>query len=282
MPPTSPSNSPQQSHQLGESSPEFHDQPSDLHDDGKVSVLSNQGALLDSADPACPRPPSPLDSSAQIGPQGWKRLICSPLTTQERISLVADILSNRGEVEMARRLRGDDAQTFVNVIYEACSHVLQSPESKLADFDSNFRISCLVDQTLDDLDQVSRTRCFRLLCKICGCHGLLPKSLAISVSYDRMDDPLCHGGFAEVWKGTYRGLDVAVKVLKSYQRSDQERVRSVRCRQSSPSAICVNGQATGVLQGGRGVERTSPSERVAAAGSDHDRHSIRDGVGVDG
>ena len=38
----------------------------------------------------------------------------------------------------------------------------------------------------------------------------------------------------------------------------------------------------GVLQGGCGMERTSPSERVAAARSDYDRWSICDGVGVDG
>ena len=53
--------------------------------------------------------------------QGWKRLISSPLTTQGRISLVADILSNRGEVEVARHLCGDDAQAFVDAVYEACS-----------------------------------------------------------------------------------------------------------------------------------------------------------------
>ena len=38
----------------------------------------------------------------------------------------------------------------------------------------------------------------------------------------------------------------------------------------------------GVLQGGRGVECTSPSERVATVGSDYDWRSTRDGIGVDG
>ena len=38
----------------------------------------------------------------------------------------------------------------------------------------------------------------------------------------------------------------------------------------------------GVLQRGRDVERPSPSKRVTTTRSDFDRHSIRDGVGMDG
>ena len=37
----------------------------------------------------------------------------------------------------------------------------------------------------------------------------------------------------------------------------------------------------GVLQGGRDVERAQPSKRVAAAGSDYDRRSVRNGVKLD-
>ena len=129
---TSPPNPPQQPHQHGESS------PGGPHDDGKVSVLStNQRTPSDIANPG---PPSPPDSSAHTGPQGWKHLISSTLTTHERISLTANLLSNRGEVEVARHLCRDDAQSFVDVIYEARSRALPSPKSKLADLDSNFRI----------------------------------------------------------------------------------------------------------------------------------------------
>ena len=38
----------------------------------------------------------------------------------------------------------------------------------------------------------------------------------------------------------------------------------------------------GVLQGGRDVECPPPSKRVTTIRSDYDRHSIRDGVGMDG
>jgi len=68
------------------------------------------------------------------------------------------------------------------------------------------------------------------LCKVCGRHALLPKPLAIPVLYDKTTVPLCHGGFADVWNGTYRGLEVAVKVLKLYECNDQEEIRRVSDR----------------------------------------------------
>lgn len=121
------------------SSPEFHDQPSDPHHDEEVSVLStSKRAPVEIADSACHGPPCSPDSPAHTGgPQGWNRLIYGPTAPHERISLITDILSDRNEVETVRSLCGDDAHTFVDMIYEAGSQVLLSPNSRLADFDSN-------------------------------------------------------------------------------------------------------------------------------------------------
>ena len=82
-----------------------------------------------------------------------------------------------------------------------------------------------------------------------------------------------------------RGREVAVKVLKTYQGSDQEQIRRVGVQWPSLIAVYVDkltATFVGVLQGGCGMERTSPSKRVAVAWSDYDRWSICDGVGVDG
>ena len=137
---------------------------------------------------------------------------------------------------------------------------------------------------LDVLDQTLRSRCLRFLCKICGRCVLLPEPLIIPVSYDRTKVSLYRGGFADVWKGTSRGLEVAVKELKLYEPSDKEKIRRVGCRWSSLFAVYVDELTApfiGVLQGSCGMERTSPPERVATARSDYDRCSICDGVGVD-
>ena len=64
---------------------------------------------------------------------------------------------------------------------------------------------------------------------MCGRHALLPTSLKIPVSFERTDDVLYRGGFADVWKGEYRGRDVAVKVIRIYSDSDLQRVLGVSC-----------------------------------------------------
>ena len=65
---------------------------------------------------------------------------------------------------------------------------------------------------------------------MCGRHALLPRALKIHVRYDRTGVALCRGGFADVWKGEYRGRDVAVKVLRTYANSDLQKMTGVGCR----------------------------------------------------
>lgn len=104
---------------------------------------------------------------------------------------------------------------------------------------------------LDDLDHTLRIRCLRFLCKICSRHALLPASLVIPVSYDRTKAPMCHGGFADVWKGISRGLEVVVKELKLYQCNDQEKIRRVGCRWASSLVVYV-GDLTAIYRDSAG------------------------------
>ena len=83
------------------------------------------------------------------------------------------------------------------------------------------------NQVLGDLDRALRMRCLHFLCKICSHHVLLPNSLTIPVAYDRTEDPLYYGGFADVWKGTSHDREVAVKVLRLYQCGDREQMKRV-------------------------------------------------------
>ena len=48
----------------------------------------------------------------------WKHLINRPLTTDERISLIADLFSDRDEMEALKDLSGGDAQSFIDMIDE--------------------------------------------------------------------------------------------------------------------------------------------------------------------
>ena len=54
----------------------------------------------------------------------WKCLIRDPLTSDERISLIADIFSDRDEIEMVKHLHREEAQSFVDVVYQVIPPVM--------------------------------------------------------------------------------------------------------------------------------------------------------------
>ena len=98
---------------------------------------------------------------------------------------------------------------------------------------------------LDEVDPWLRKKCLRILCRVCGQHALLPRSVQISLRYNRINAPRYNGGFAEVWKTEHGGRNVAVKVLKVYATSDLVRITRV----GSPvfQRACV-GQLTPTIQ----------------------------------
>jgi len=62
----------------------------------------------------------------------------------------------------------------------------------------------------------------KLLSGLCAQHSLLPRSLQIKPHYDPMGIAHSCGGSADVWKGEYRGSEVAVKVFRRYTNSLQK------------------------------------------------------------
>ena len=61
----------------------------------------------------------------------------------------------------------------------------------------------------------------------CARYSLLPRSLRIELCYDPMTIPHSRGGFSDVWKGEYRGLEVGVKVLRTSTQSDLQKITRV-------------------------------------------------------
>ena len=54
---------------------------------------------------------------------------------------------------------------------------------------------------------------------------MLPGSLAIPVTYDRMEVPLASTPVADIWKGMYHDREVAIKVprITAVDRSEETR-----------------------------------------------------------
>ena len=61
-------------------------------------------------------------SSIPVSPDSpaWKSLISGPLPPSDVIFLIGMIFSSRDEIRTVCNLRGDDAQTFIDVIHEVC------------------------------------------------------------------------------------------------------------------------------------------------------------------
>jgi len=64
---------------------------------------------------------SPNRLFTRSGTPPWKSLINCPLATDERVSLITAIFSDRNETDVVKRLRGDYAQSFVDVVDEVLS-----------------------------------------------------------------------------------------------------------------------------------------------------------------
>ena len=118
-----------------------------------------------------------------------------------------------------------------------------------------------------------RKKGLKAVYKMCGRNKLLPKSLQIPLCYDRRGFPLYTGGFADVWKGEYRGQDVAVKVIRipshASLQKDLQKIIGVCCTIFLHVGALAELRIE-VLQGGRNVEITSASKRAAADGSNDD------------
>lgn len=66
----------------------------------------------------------------------------------------------------------------------------------------------------------------KALIKLSKASGLVPECLLLKgIEVD--GGPVAAGGFGDVYKGKFQGQEIALKVLKVYQRSDMEKLLKV-------------------------------------------------------
>ena len=174
---------------------------------------------------------SSILADSQLSP--CRRLINNTFPPHETISLIEAIFTSKAEIDVVRDLRGDSAQKFIDVVHEVCRYAFSFSRHSLILRSLHcftFRRLPSADQALDlpSLPPWLRKKCLSVLCKICGRRALLPRSLKLPLCYNRSENPLYRGGYADVWKGEHEGRHVAVKVLRVYSTSDFEKITSVR------------------------------------------------------
>ena len=90
-------------------------------------------------------------------------------------------------------------------------------------------------QTLNQtgISQQSGKTYLKYLQRLCGASGVLPASFMLTDGFDDIESrPFTSGGFADVYKATYKGLPVVAKALKVTSVDDPENVHKV----SDPSS----------------------------------------------
>ena len=85
-------------------------------------------------------------------------------------------------------------------------------------------------QTLNQtgIGQQSGKTYLKYLQRLCSASGVLPASFMLTDGFDDLESrPFTSGGFADVYKATYKGLPVVAKVLKTTSVDDLENVHKV-------------------------------------------------------
>ena len=85
-------------------------------------------------------------------------------------------------------------------------------------------------QTLDEIGigQHSGKTYLKYLQKLCGASGVLPASFMLAEGFDNIElRPFASGGFADVYRATYKGRLVVAKALKITSMDDLDNIHKV-------------------------------------------------------
>ncbi|PCH36149.1 kinase-like protein, partial [Wolfiporia cocos MD-104 SS10] len=130
------------------------------------------------------------------------------LNDDETIFAIRNVLSSREEVRRIIFLKGSAAQSFADLLDTAMSIV--NREDRLY------------------------SRIFHALRKLCALGPLLPSSYTIHAG-NKQDQlakesshPVASGGFADVWRGKYKGQTAAIKVFRIFGSDNLEAVHKKR------------------------------------------------------
>ncbi|KAF9780779.1 kinase-like domain-containing protein [Thelephora terrestris] len=158
------------------------------------------------------KPPPILGSDERA----LERLVNSDTPRDELLPLVETVVLNVEGADIVGRLQGTSAQTFVDVLDQACMSPVHSRGTD----------SLLIPlrQALDgsSFSLGIRNKCVRSLYKMCAGHKILPTSMRLELPEDAMVDIQCWGGYGIVSKSEYRGREVAVKALRPRRLGSEE------------------------------------------------------------
>ena len=76
-----------------------------------------------------------------------------------------------------------------------------------------------------------RRKSVRILRKVRGSQGILPRSCILSENISKEGDiAFASGGFTEVWKGRHNGNRMCIKAFRAYTAENLSKIKQVRSR----------------------------------------------------
>ena len=76
-----------------------------------------------------------------------------------------------------------------------------------------------------------RRKSVRILRKVCGSQGILPRSCILSENISKEGDiAFASGGFTDVWKGRHDGNRVCIRAFRAYTIENLFKIKLVRSK----------------------------------------------------
>jgi hypothetical protein len=99
----------------------------------------------------------------------------------------------------------------------------------------------MITQAIDSpqLTEPLRKKTQQVLCKLCGLCQLLPTECVLGDELAVTEVRVGSGGFADVWQGSYWGIQVAIKQLRVYGEDNFTKTYRASCPkvQQWPTAL---------------------------------------------
>lgn len=125
---------------------------------------------------------------------------------------------------MVGGLFGDDAQAFVDTLYEASTYSVPHLKKSI---DLGLNVHTF-NQLLDELPTRIYRMSMRSLREICGRQALLPSALKLVPHFSAPEGTVYHSKFGDVWKGQHKGeLGATFQVSKIPPGNNTENIRGV-------------------------------------------------------
>lgn len=123
----------------------------------------------------------------------------------------------------------------------------------------------------------------KYLQRLCGASGVLPASFMLTDGFDNLESrPFTSGGFADVYRATYKGQLVVAKALKTTTVEDLDNVHKVSSLIPGRISQIVYSISSALCEGSCRMEVASAREHLTVRRCYLETAALFDGLGLDG